>query len=182
MATTTQAAAAAARRPAATGAAEAAARTVKIRPQRYSIDTRPRPTYGESMGRLVAILAAGAALLLAAAPAAADPVDTTPPGVPEVSVLTFLTQGVDRVMASGDESDLSDEWRISNSPVVDADGMLVHGVTTTAIMYDWDVTDPATGGNGADGPHDTGCSFATWPATGVPSAARRWSSTAQLRW
>jgi hypothetical protein len=57
-------------------------------------------------------------------------------------------------MASGDESDLSDEWRVSNSPVVDADGMLVHGVTTTAIMYDWDVTDPATGGNGADGPHD----------------------------
>jgi hypothetical protein len=31
------------------------------------------------VGRIVAILAAGVALLVAAAPAAADPVDTTPP-------------------------------------------------------------------------------------------------------
>ena len=106
------------------------------------------------MGRLGSILAAVAALLVAAAPATADPVDTTPPGVPSVSVLSPWTQGVDRVMAWGDDTDLSDQWRISNSPVVDANGMLVDGVTTTAIMYDWDVTDPATGGNSIDGPHD----------------------------
>jgi hypothetical protein len=106
------------------------------------------------VGRILAILAAWAAVLVVAAPAAADPVDTTPPGVPNVSVLSHWTQGVDRVMAWSDDADLSDEWRISNSPVVDADGMLVNGVTTAAIMYDWDVTDPATGGSGVDGPHD----------------------------
>jgi hypothetical protein len=105
------------------------------------------------MGRIAPILAACFALLVFAAPAAADPIDT-PPGVPEVSVLSYVTQGVDRVMASGDEVDLSDEWRISNSSEVDADGMLVHGFTSTAIWEDWDVTDPATGGNGVDGPHD----------------------------
>jgi len=106
------------------------------------------------MGRLVATLAGCLALLVFAAPAAADPVDTTPPGVPHVDVQSLWTQGVDRVMAWGDDPDLSDEWRISNSPVVDADGMLVNGVTSTAIWEDWDVTDPATGGNSVDGPHD----------------------------
>jgi hypothetical protein len=106
------------------------------------------------MGRLVATLAGCVALLVFAAPAAADSVDTTPPGAPEVSALNHWTQGVDRVMAWGYDGDLSDEWRISNSPVVDANGMLVNGVTSTAIWEDWDVTDPATGGNSVDGPHD----------------------------
>jgi len=53
------------------------------------------------------MLAAVAALLAGAAPATADPVDTTPPGVPQVDVLTYVTQDVDRVMAWGGDSDLS---------------------------------------------------------------------------
>ncbi|HET7171291.1 MAG TPA: hypothetical protein VFI18_06630 [Gaiellales bacterium] len=120
------------------------------------------------MGRLAVIIAGCIALLGFAVPAAAD---TTPPEAPEVEALTYLTQGVDRVMAIGPSgSHLSGEWRISNSPAVDADGMLVDGVTSTATWYDWDVTDPATGGNGVDGPHDIWVQVrdtaGTWGAVG----------------
>jgi hypothetical protein len=125
------------------------------------------------MGRIAVILAACAALVVTAAPASADALDTTPPGAPQVDALSHWTQGVDRVMAWGDDAHLSDEWRISSSPVVDADGMLVDGVTSTAVWYDWDVTDPATGGTGLDGPHDVWVQLWTRPATGVPSAALR---------
>jgi hypothetical protein len=76
-------------------------------------------------------------------------------------------------MASGDDGDLSDEWRISNSPVVDADGMLVDGVTSTASWYDWDVTDPATGGNSVEGPHDI--------YVQLRDLAGNWASSAALR-
>lgn len=69
------------------------------------------------MGRLAVIIAGCIALLGFAVPAAAD---TTPPEAPEVEALTYLTQGVDRVMAIGPSgSHLSGEWRISNSPAVD---------------------------------------------------------------
>jgi hypothetical protein len=118
-----------------------------------AVDAAEAATYVERVGKLVPILAACVGLLVAAAPAAAG---ATPSAPDRVWASPYETHElVDMDVTVDDYADWSHVVRVSNSPVVDPGGMLVHGVSFSSDeIRDWDVTDPATGGDSVEGPHD----------------------------